>query len=396
MTPVKRTRAPLAAAALLVALLACVLAQASGARARVAALDAGSVAISWPAVHGTAYVGIWRGGRLEDLVYGRRGGTYLDRGLWPQSRFRYVVAAIGRGGRTLRRWRVSAATPARSGSFPRLFADSSPFNVPIPPNPALDPASARMVAGAIQPYVGGANFTNSAEWGIPVFYANRRSRRYRVSCDRYCSAPVGFPRIPSDARASTGSDGHLAVLDPADGSELDMWLARRTPTGWVGGVRSLAELGGSGVHCRACGRPDAAGFALAAGIVRPEEIAQGHIDHALVITTPHTRGGLKACPAVGTDGDSGDSAALPLGARVQLDPGLNVDALGLPGWQKTIARALQTYGAYVVDTGGSLSIRAESNLGRGYDAWALAGVPDFPSISGLPWQLLRVLQIARC
>jgi hypothetical protein len=73
-----------------------------------------------------------------------------------------------------------------------------------------------------------------------------------------------------------------------------------------------------------------------------------------------------------------------------------VDGLGVPGWEKTIARALQTYGAYAVDTGGSLSIRAESNLGRGYDAWALAGVPSFPSLSGLPWQLLRVLRIDRC
>jgi hypothetical protein len=291
---------------------------------------------------------------------------------------------------------VAATTPARDGAFPRLFADDSPFNTPIPANPALDSGSSRIVSGAIQPFAGGANFSNSPEWGIPVFYADKRSSRYAVSCDRYCSAPIGSPRIPSSARSSTGSDGHLAVLDPASGSELDMWLARRTGNGWVGGVRSTTEIGGPGVHCRACGRPDAAGFALAAGIVRPEEIAQGHIDHALVITTPHTRGGVKACPAVGTDGDSGDPSSLPLGARVQLDPRLNVDGLGVPGWEKTIARALQTYGAYAVDTGGSLSIRAESNLGRGYDAWALAGVPSFPSLSGLPWQLLRVLRIDRC
>jgi hypothetical protein len=396
VTQVKRTSAPLALAALLAVLLAAVPAEARSARARAVARDAASAAISWPSVRGMAYVSIARGGRLVDVVYARRGGTYVDRALWPKRRFGYSVRAIARGGRTLRRWRVAVTTPARDGAFPRLYADDSPFNTPIPANAALDAGSSRMVSGAIQPFVGNANFSNSAEWGIPVFYADRRSRRYAVGCDRFCSAPIGSPRIPHDARPSTGSDNHLAVLDPTSGSELDMWLARRAGRGWVGGVRSTTEIGGSGVHCRACGRPDAAGFALAAGIVRPEEIAQGHIDHALVITTPHTRGGVKACPAVGTDGDSGDPSSLPLGARVQLDPRLNVDGLGVPGWEKTIARALQTYGAYVVDTGGSLSIRAESNLGRGYNAWALAGVPTFPSLSGLPWQLLRVLSIAHC
>jgi hypothetical protein len=58
---------------------------------------------------------------------------------------------------------------------------------------------------------------------------------------------------------------------------------------------------------------------------------------------------------------------------------------------------MQVYGAYVVDTGGSLSIRAESNLGRGYDAWAQAGVPNTsPGLSGIPWSRMRVLKLTRC
>jgi hypothetical protein len=392
-----RTSALSFAAALLVALLlGAGPAQGRPARAHAAGRGPDSVAISWPRVGGARFVAISRGRHLVDVVYAGRGGTYLDRGLWPSRRFEYLVRALSRRGRTLRRWRVAARTSGRDGSFPVLFAGDSPFNTPIPSGLPIDGNSSRIVSAAILPFVGDANFSNSVTWGIPLFYADRHSARYAVSCDRFCSAPIGRPRIPRGASPSTGSDSHLAVLDPASGSELDMWLARRTGRGWVGGVRSTTGLGGPGVHCRACGRPDAAGFALAAGIVRPEEIAQGHIDHALVITTPDTRGGVKACPAVGTDGDSGDPSALPLGARVQLDPRLDVDALPVPGWQKVLARALQTYGAYVVDTGGSLSIRAESNLGRGYNAWGLAGVPDFPNLSGLPWAALRVLRIDRC
>jgi hypothetical protein len=146
-----------------------------------------------------------------------------------------------------------------------------------------------------------------------------------------------------------------------------------------------------------CNGAVASGFAEPGGVVRPEEIAQGHIDHALVIATPYTRAGFIACPATHTDGKYSDSAALPEGARVQLDPNFNVDAQPWAAWQKVIARALQDYGAYVADTSGSLEVRAEANLNRGYDAWAKVGVSDdSPSLSFLPWAKFRVLKLISC
>jgi hypothetical protein len=140
----------------------------------------------------------------------------------------------------------------------------------------------------------------------------------------------------------------------------------------------------------------ASGFAVTGGIVRPEEIAQGHIDHALAITTPYTRANFIACPATAEDGKYNDTAALPEGALVQLDPSFDVDAQSWPSWEKTVAHALQDYGAVVVDTGGSVSIRAESNLNRGYDAWGKVGIHDTQSLSNLPWNKFRVLKIQEC
>jgi hypothetical protein len=53
---------------------------------------------------------------------------------------------------------------------------------------------------------------------------------------------------------------------------------------------------------------------------------------------------------------------IPEGARVQLDPALDLNSLGLTGWQKTIARALQVYGMYLVDSGslGLYAVNANS------------------------------------
>jgi hypothetical protein len=364
---------------------------------RLVAQDAGTVALAWPAVPGAAHAQISRDGRLVDDVPAGD-PSYVDRGLWPSTAYAYTVRVLDGAGGQLARYDASVTTPARSGSFGRLYADGSPVNVPVG-GEGVDAGSASMVARAIVPYAGSSNLTNSPDWGIPIFHAHDSSQRQSVGCTRYwCDVAVPPFPIPAGAQPSSGSDGHIVVLDSA-GAELDAWTAQHGSDGWSAGVRTVTSSQGSGLECdrgQTCGRPNAAGFALAAGIVRPEEIAQGHIDHALVITTPYTRAGYVACPALGTDGNSNDPAALPEGARLQLDPAVNVDGLGIPAWQKVLARALQQYGAYVVDTGGSLSIRAESNVGRGYDAWAKAGVPNFPNLSGLPWGSLRVLQLTRC
>ena len=132
------------------------------------------------------------------------------------------------------------------------------------------------------------------------------------------------------------------------------------------------------------------------GVVRPEEIQQGHIDHALSITTPYTSTYI-ACPATHTDGRSSNSDALPEGARVQLDPAFNVDAQTWPAWEKIIAKALQTYGAYVSDTSGSLALYGQNDINAGNTTWSSAGVPNTsPSLSFLPWSSFRVLTMTSC
>jgi hypothetical protein len=284
--------------------------------------------------------------------------------------------------------------------FPRLYGFGSFINTPVPASPALDPNSPAMVSSALVAYGGSANLSNSDAWGIPILAADTQSSSYSVGCLYYwCTSQFSPVHIPSVAKPSTGGDGHLAVIEP-DGTEMDMWIGQRSGAGWTAGERWVANTGGAAVNCArawGCGSADAAGFALGAGVVRPEEIAQGHIDHALLLTTPYTRQGYIACPAISGDGRQASTSALPIGAHVQLDPAVNVAALAVPAWQKVIALALQRYGAYVGDTGGSLEVRAESNLGRSYDAWAKAGVPaTAPSLGGLPWSRMRVLSMTQC
>jgi hypothetical protein len=293
---------------------------------------------------------------------------------------------------------ITVAAQAASG-VTRFYSDTSFWNTAIAVNPAVDPNSSAIVSKSVVAYASNANFSNTDAWGVGLAYATSTSKTYTVLCVTYCTGDTILFPVPVGALPATGSDHHLAVINGAQ--ELDMWQAAHnlTTDTWSAGTRMVNDSQGWGASCPSgqhCNGAVAAGFALLGGAIRPEEIAQGHIDHALAITTPYTRASYIACPATHTDGKYADTTALPEGALIQLDPAFNVDAQSWPAWEKVIAKALQTYGAYVVDTGGSLSIRGVTDMNAGSATWASAGTPKGPNLSNLPWSSVRVLLIQSC
>jgi hypothetical protein len=292
---------------------------------------------------------------------------------------------------------IAVTTQTSSGLTP-YYATTSFWNTPIPANPSIDPNSSSIIASAIAAYASNANFANTDSWGIGLAYATSTSKVYSVACTQYCSGSVQFP-IPAGATPTTGSDHHLVVINGAQ--ELDMWNAVHNSTNdtWSASFLVINNATGWGASCAQglhCNGAVAAGFGLLGGQVRPEEIAQGHIDHALSITTPDTRSSYIACPATHDDGKYSTTSAIPEGAQIQLDPAFNVDAQSWPAWEKIVAKALQKYGAFVSDTGGSMAIRGFTDVNTGNTTWLSAGTPKGPSLSNLPWSSFRVLSIQSC
>jgi hypothetical protein len=254
------------------------------------------------------------------------------------------------------------------------------------------------VQAALAGSAGSANFANTAAWGRALVYSHNTDPLYTVGCTLYdCWTTISF-HIPLGATPESGYDHHLVVINLDTWQELDMWLASYSNGGWSAGSRYLTAADGWGAPCalgQHCDAAVAAGFAAFGGVIRPEEIQQGHIDHALALTASLTRSGFIACPATHTDGPSTDPNAIPEAARVQLDPAFNVDAQSWPHWEKVMAHALQTYGAYVYDTGGSLAFAGQGNQNGGLP-WSSVGVPDGASLGNLPWGQMRVLLLQAC
>jgi hypothetical protein len=105
-------------------------------------------------------------------------------------------------------------------------------------------------------------------------------------------------------------------------------------------------------------------------------------------------------PATASDGKTTLAAALPQGARVQLDPALDLGTLRLSASERTIAEALQRYGMYLGDTGGALALYAVSP--QSFDTNPYTGLlPDesYVLLNKIPVGRFRVLktgpQVAR-
>jgi hypothetical protein len=173
-------------------------------------------------------------------------------------------------------------------------------------------------------------------------------------------------RIPDAARVPGGTDRHLSVVDQASGWEYDFWGVKSKPAGggrlvvrWGGKTRIDGDGLGSGAV--------AAGFGTLAGTLRPQEIEAGVINHALALTVYCDNGRhvyparavSTPCSALGRS----NKYAPSLGTRFQFAMSRKrIDSLRVPGYQKTLLRAMARYGAYVADTGGTWGILQESGL----------------------------------
>lgn len=308
----------------------------------------------------------------------------------------------------------SAFNPLSGG---RLYAADSPFNQRLPENPALAPNSSQLVQGLLAAEAGKGFVLTAEEWTVPAYFADAHTPRTDVSLGQAppqwgmsantlayppgssSNVPEELPQrlrqvpIPAGALPDPSLDAHMTIIDRAAGCEYDLYGAHLESDGWHAVWANSTRIEGSGVYPYGMGAK-ASGFASLAGLIWPQELRSGHIDHALFFAYPFTRSGGPVSPATSSDGRLDDAAALPEGARVQLDPSLDLDTLDLRPYQRTIAEAMQKYGMILGDTGGAFSLYA---VGRG----GFAGNPyqgllpeeDFPDLSEIPADRFRVLQL---
>ena len=292
---------------------------------------------------------------------------------------------------------VTGAAHAQRGgcSWPdacwRPYADSSPFNRPLPPDPRLMPNSSAIVHGLAErpDKVTVGNSATSWDYSHPIYFSRPGDPEFTLHCYESswgrCAIEGMRVRVPDRARPARGEDAHMTIADRESGWEYDLYRVRSKPAGggtlefrWGGRTRIDGPGTGSGAT--------ASGFGNLAGIIRAQELQAGEIRHALFMVI-QCSSGTTVYPATGGAGSrcSGGAEAAPMGARVQLDMSdAEIASLDVPRWKKTILRAMARYGMYFGDTGsGGWGIQMES--GATYTSF---GLPDalasFARAAGVP------------
>ena len=251
--------------------------------------------------------------------------------------------------------------------FPRPPASLSPRAASLPTEAAWnqdvskaprDPRSAAYIA-YIDSHGGDRlhpDFGSPRAYGFPYSVVGAGQRQLPIHYTAYGgeSDPGPFP-VPAKAPVEGGnrSDGdrHVLVVDRSacklyelyrafyvakprphwnadSGTEWDLRSAARRPEGWTSA--------------------DAAGLPIFPGLVRYDEVAAGHLEHAIRVTFDSTRNAW-VHPASHCAGDTSSPSAPPMGLRLRLEAGYPLGSLS--GAAKTIAVAMKRYGLIVADNG---------------------------------------------
>lgn len=309
---------------------------------------------------------------------------------------------------------AGAVASPDAGTFPASFyTASSPWNTRLSGSESLESNSSEMIQQAISQSSGGFSVIWE-RFGVAGFYADRSTPTYTVRNTTY-NTEWKLPNvpIPSAAWPAAGDDGHMAVVmnDPLSARHGCSWswisagtTSRDGPfdfsdprgemvqrhhlineSGWIKG----ASVRGSSAE-------------VLAGAIRPSELRAGQINHALAVYVPQSRreydyegSRVSRLFSYTSDGTGQGTKYVPEGARLRLPA--SFDESGLSSHWQAVARALKTYGAFVIDNAGNAIhlLALDNSHARSIDngiayPWGTTTYPTVPSSIIQNLQVLRL------
>jgi hypothetical protein len=272
--------------------------------------------------------------------------------LHPLAMLLVLVSCIAVGVAVLASGRdASQRLPAARDAADWPFAAASPWNSPLGHDARFAPADDPRTRDLRRPVAA----INASTWSVPVFRATD------ADPVRDVRTPAGIARfrIPDDAAPAGPRDGdrHLAVIDPTGRWVDECWLARHAGSRWSCRYHVRNSLRGPGILA---GGTRAYGGSALGGLIRTWELDVGVLRHALAFALPrrYLRHG-PVWPAASEDEGADYGGHVPMGTLVAIPPHVDLGALGLSPTGLVIARALQVYGAYLVDASENFTLFAE-------------------------------------
>jgi len=278
----------------------------------------------------------------------------------------------------------------------RAFSDDSWWNTPLPDVVPLDPAADQILDYlSTAPERGPGCLTlagaGQSHWGQPVYHAGPGDPSYDIEGLPKPMWELEHLRIPVGAQAAYNSDNSMSVYDLHKGYVVALTGAEyhEDRDAWSAAGATITYLDSNGLHVKTDESDDPRNRGTHRGnngatmAVELAEVRAGAVRHVLKVAAGPEVSSRFVFPMVGSDGDyhGSDPAVPPQGLRFRIKPSIDLESLGLHPEALVIAQALQTYGFYIGDSGGTTALKLQNTwvAGRG-QAWsvetdALCGMP---------------------
>ena len=200
------------------------------------------------------------------------------------------------------------------------------------------------------------DFGSPRAYGFPYTVVGAGQRKLPIHYTAYGeeSDPGPFPvpaTAPVEGGARSDGDRHVLVVDRFTCTLFELYRAfpvRRGAPRWNADSGARWDLRSAARRPDSWTSADAAGLPIFPGLLRYDEVAAGHVDHAIRVTFESTRDAW-VHPASHCAGDTGDPRAPAMGTRLRLKRRYGIG--GLHGAARAIAEALKRYGLIVADSG---------------------------------------------
>ncbi len=274
---------------------------------------------------------------------------------------------------TVQRYVVRAARVQQANATAPYFPAGALWTQPMQQAP-VDPQSSAIIQWLADHGAWGYGMRFQVDFSMRVLSADASTPRvpfhkgstwFAADSDAVSSIPLprnGGLEGENDYHCG-GGDCHLIVADRSAQKLYEAWQAN-----YANGALSATELtvwdlsriyppSGRGNQCTSA---DAAGLPIAPLLFNADEIAAGHIDHAIRFALPNNkiRARVFVHPATHAGSPRGPELAPPMGVLLRLKPDFDMSKL-TPAAQ-VVARALQKYGMYLSD-GGNIALTAQND-----------------------------------
>jgi hypothetical protein len=290
------------------------------------------------------------------------------------------------------------------------FSPTSVWNQALPSDVPLNAQSTTYVSNLLSQISSAGLWMNTYQYSTPMFTVPPGQPTVTVKLDTASSPQATLLRqswlqvpIPPNAKAAAGTDEHMVVYQPSTDTMWEFWKMTLQSDGWHaqwGGTMNnvstnpgyFTSPGPSNWGATASSLP------LLGGLIRPSELAAGHIDHAIALAIPNTRAQYFAWPAQRTDGNVNSTAAIPEGQRFRLDPNLDLSTIPMSPLVRMIAVAAQKYGMIVRDKSGNVTVYGEDTTAEGLPNPYFGATGWFQGqyvnnlLAAFPWAHLEAVQ----